>query len=156
MPYLDLTYEEKQNLVAQEVPNSNVQFIFDYSQNMSSFWRDVTISFGVFHILIFGIVGAKLYAFNKRNPRTFLESKKYVVQLIMHSVLYLLDYWSEIVFWFLYGTAAYWFFWYKAQVNVSIVLPSLDTWDENYSIFNAIFCTVFACRFLVIMFKIIK
>jgi hypothetical protein len=44
-------------------------------------------------------------------------------------VYYILDVWSEIMFWILFFVTLYWFVSYKLQANAYVLLPSVDDWN---------------------------
>ena len=89
----------------------------------------------------------------KQNPRALLQNK-YVSHFSFRFFYLLFDVWSGIMFWIIFFTAGYWFFFYKLQENAYLLLPSVDDWDYTYSVFDTIFGIVLAFRFLSIMMAI--
>ena len=67
-----------------------------------------------------------------------------------------MDVFSQIAFWFLVIMSGYWFIFFKLEENVHVLLPSLSNDNtNNYMPFTVIFAIVFACKLLIIIYKII-
>eukprot|EP00347_Sterkiella_histriomuscorum_P018733 403344384 len=154
-PYLEITYKEKQSNLIHSNTVTHVRFVMDYFQDMTKFWRDIMIAFIVFHVLIVGIIAFRLYAFIKQNPPSLLPGK--FMKILIWKMIYLIaDVWSEIMFWILFFTSAYWFVTYKIQANAYILLPSVDDWESSYRIFDIVFGFILAMRLIAVVMKIIE
>lgn len=79
------------------------------------------------------------------------------MKILIWKLTYLIvDVWSEIMFWIIFFTSAYWFVTYKLQANAHILLPSVDDWESSYKIFDIVFGFILALRLIAIIMKIIE
>ena len=132
-----------------------INFVMDYYQDMSAFWKSILIAFIIFQVFIALVISFRLYYFLKQNPRSLLKDR--FAKTLTFKLLYLLfDVWSGIMFWILFFTTAYWFITYKLQSNAYVLLPSLDDWSTSYMVFDVIFGIVLLFRFLALLFAIIE
>lgn len=60
------------------------------------------------------------------------------------------------MFWIIFFISGYWFITYKLQANAYLLLPSVDSIDFSYMVFDIIFGIVLAFRLISIILKIIE
>lgn len=48
VPYLEITYKEKQSNLIHDNTQTEVRFVMDYFQDMEEFWQQVLIAFIIF------------------------------------------------------------------------------------------------------------
>lgn len=153
-PYVEITYRERATNTIHQNTVTSVRFVMDYYQEMSKFWKDIMIAFIIFQVFIAIIIATRMYMFLKQNPRSLLKEKfgKVFAMKLIHLFF---DVWSEIMFWIIFFTAAYWFVTYKLQANAYVLLPSVDDWGTSYMVFDTIFGLVLAFRFISIIMAIL-
>ena len=127
----------------------------DYYQDMSAFWKSLLIAFIIFQIFILAIIIFKLVFWLKQNPPSILKTK-FPSVLALKLIYLVCDVWSEIMFWLVFFTTAYWFVTYKLQANAFILLPSIDDWSTSYKIFDIIFGLILGFRVIAILIKIVE
>ena len=152
-PFVEITYRERSTASINEGSRTSVAFLMDYFKDMADFWSRILTAFIIFQVVIVVIIGVRLAAWLKQNPRALLPGK-FGSHLAFRVFYLLFDVWSGIMFWIIFFTAGYWFVFYKLQENAYLLLPSVDEWDYSYQIFDAIFGIVLAFRFLAIMMAI--
>lgn len=65
-------------------------------------------------------------------PNGNRPSENYGLVFIYHSIVLLLETFSEGLFYFLFVMTGYWFTFYKIQATAYVLMPSENTWDFNY------------------------
>lgn len=143
VPVLILDYKARMTTYIENTDSTDtITFKSIYTMNTSKFWK---ITLGVFigmNILVLIITATRTYIWAKNNPSAHIRHS-YTSKLVIQGFWLLAGTWSFIIFWFLIGTAAYWFIFYKLQYHVYVLIPPIDTFDYNYVPFIAVFSLVF-------------
>lgn len=154
-PYLVITYSEVKTTSISDGSTGQVSFLADYYQDISAFWRRVTIAFIIIQVLIGVIIAIKLYYFLQQNPRQLLQ-EKFTFVLLQRLAYLFFDVWAGIMFWLLFFTTAYWFVTFKMASSAFILLPPVDEWPQSYVVFDTIFGLILAFRFVAIVMAIFE
>jgi hypothetical protein len=64
------------------------------------------------------------------------------------------DLFSTIFFWFLYAMTGWWFIFFKFQERVFVLMPDLDSYNQNYYHFDVLLGLVSSFKFLSMLYKI--
>lgn len=154
-PYIEIVYRERQTNMIHSTTKAAIEFVMDYYQDMTLFWKSIMIAFIIFQVLIFIIIAMRMYYFTKQNPRALL-GEKFTSVFFKKLPHVFFDVWSSIMFWILFFTTAYWFITFKLQANAYVLLPSIDDWGTSYLVFDTIFGLVLAFRFISIIMSIFE
>ena len=155
-PVLDLFMTERLGSSISAVPPEDaftesesrpmISFASVYTMDLTTFWRNVSIVFGMvlFVAVLFWLV--RVYAWIQRN--------KSVVGTEFLGPLcgYLFASLGFVLFWFVYGVTMYWFIVFKWQATVSVLLPTSSAHQTLYAVLG----TAFSCQFLAVMYMIYK
>lgn len=152
VPYLKIQYRERSAAFIETNSLAQVSFYSDYFMNTAGFWRGATAAFIAFMIIMVVIILSIACTLIDR-PTLNEEYTARLQYLVIKVCIIALDIYSTIFFWFLFALTGYWFIFFKLQERVYCFLPELTTLD-NYLPFTGVFYSVFAAKFVFILFKI--
>jgi len=156
IPYLEITYSEKETTVIHTDTTTPVSFQMIYSKDHERFWRGILIGFIIFQVIIIIRVILDMVFFTQNNPPSLLSTPRFIKQFLYKISLSIMDWWSEISFWFVFFVSMYWFLAYKASSNASVLLPPYDEWRTTYVAFYVVFALITVFKFMVCVLKIIE
>lgn len=64
------------------------------------------------------------------------------------------DLYSTLFFWLIVVLTGYWFITFKLQERVFLLLPALNTYEQNYKFFDGLFGCVIGSKLLTMIYKI--
>ena len=153
-PYVIVDYREKEASLIEESTKVAASFQMEYFSDYTSLLTWVAIIFTILNLLALVLTAFKFRYYTQRNPRSVLKEDApgcYAFKIIY----YLVDTWSELMFWLLFFTSATIFIAYKAQMNAHLLLPEPGpASDHVYRAFNAVFATTLACKLLKVLMRI--
>ena len=102
------------------------------------------------NVVVVIIVIYRMYVWYKVNPKE-LAPTNYLLYLIGTCFFKFCKFWGIFNFWFLFIISAYWYFFYKLQYKVYLLLPPMSQYDKYYKKFDILFGV--ACGiYLIFMF----
>lgn len=127
--------------IINEDETDQIKFQAEYTMDTDKFWEVATGIFAMVLLITVVIWLAKVYIWNKNNPKTYLQDS-HTGKLILRAVVLLLGTFSFMFFWYLFAFCGYWFVFYKMQYHVYVLMPSLDDYEGNYLAFEVLFYIV--------------
>ncbi|TPX67518.1 hypothetical protein SpCBS45565_g03723 [Spizellomyces sp. 'palustris'] len=142
IPVLDVAYTERDVSTLSEQTSISLQFAFSalYIMHLDNFWRVMTVVFS----LVCATAGLlALYSARAWSTRNLTVSQGWDFNFLSRCILILAGCLAPLLFWFLLAVSAYWFFFYKNQTVMKVLLP----WsDSDLHKFNAIVITTLICQ----------
>mmetsp|Transcript_23765 Transcript_23765/g.18154 ORF Transcript_23765/g.18154 Transcript_23765/m.18154 type:complete len:350 (-) Transcript_23765:634-1683(-) len=156
VPYLDISYLEKESTIISSETTSEVEFQVIYARELNRFWRGVLISFVIFHLIIFIRVILDLVFMSQNNPPSLLTTPRFVRLFFYKFVMSAMDWWSELIFWLLFFISMTWFISYKWSSSVAVLLPNFDQWRDTYVPFFSSFALVTLFKLIVTVVRVLE
>lgn len=154
-PLLKINYRSRKVIDIEDHPLTTVNFLAEYSMNTDSFWSTQS-GFWVFAwILGACVLGARLVVFCLQGNLGDADSSAKWQYGFFKMITDGMDIFSNIFFWYLFAITCYWYTFFKWQENVFILLPPLNTYDENYMPFDKLFACITSFKLASVFFKII-
>lgn len=155
VPIMDIQYSDRDvSSISSDDASiySTPLFTFSsaYSMSLTDFWQSIRIVFAVI-----GVLGGMFALYQSRNwgHRNLGASDSIDVKFLFRTVLFLSGCLGPLAFWFTFAVCAYWFFFYKGQSVLYLVLP-IKTADT--SVLYLLLVAVVACQALFIAKEMYK
>lgn len=134
---------------------TTVTYFVDYYEDISEQNSALLGILIATNILIFFVIVFRIYYHYKHNPPAVL-GPKFTQNIITHSIFYIIDEWSYIMFWVTFFVTGYWFINYKMSTRAVLLLPSTAATDSFYEKFDVIFYMMLAFRTAAVLFRIVQ
>ena len=155
-PYLIISYKEIESKIINPSNTTRVTYSLEYFSDYSYTMEQILIAFICMNVLAVIITIIRFYYFTRRNPRSVMGDAAFKMYAFKFT-LYLLDSWSEIMFWLLFFSSCSVFITFKLQMNAALLLPELgDASDYYYSSFIYTMLIVLIFKGIVVFMRIIE
>ncbi|KAI8908826.1 Meckelin [Powellomyces hirtus] len=153
VPIVDLTYTERDATLLSASDSSyqsspTVEFGIQYITELDSFWKAVTVLFA-----LICVIGGFLALFRARawSSRNLGPADGWDFQYLVRCILILAEVLAPLLFWLLLTLSMYWFFAFKSQSELNVLLPYSD---RDMTRLNAAHATSLACYALHVVTKL--
>ena len=139
VPYFEVFYttvEKPENDDAQLIGYTS--FSSEYFTDISHFMNVILGLFIAINVIVVIIVIYRMYVWYKVNPKE-LAPTNYWLYFFGTCFFKLCKFWGIFNFWFLFIISAYWYFFYKLQYKVYLLLPPMSQYDKYYKKFDILF-----------------
>ena len=132
VPYLRINYRERHSTTIRD-SNSEAQIEFGtyYISSTAKFWETAMVVFYVLVAILVLIVVIKMQVLLSR-PNLAQDSSDNCRLGVISFVVFLLDFFSTIYFWYLFFMIGYWFVFYKLQERVYCFVPTQKEYWTNF------------------------
>lgn len=140
VPYLEIFYSTRatEDIVQNKKPQAYVSFISQYQMDIKKFMNVMLGLFIAINVVVVFIVIYRMYVWVKVNPKE-LAPDNYFFYFICTCFFKLCKFWGIFNFWFTFIISAYWYFFYKLQYRVYLLLPPLTEYSKYYKKFDIVF-----------------
>lgn len=156
-PYIEVFYLTREYSDLQENPTSKVCFQIQYSEDIQKFMNVMLGLFIAIIVIVLAITVYRMHVWVKLNPKE-LTSSNYVLQFCLTLFFKLCKFWGIFMFWFCFIISAYWYFFYKLQYRVYLLLPpvSNEFYNKYYKKFDIVFGIGCGVYILYMIYRIYK
>lgn len=140
VPYLEIFYSTRstEDIVQNNNPQAYVSFISQYQMDIKKFMDVMLGLFIAINVVVVIIVIYRMYVWVKVNPKE-LAPDNYFLYFLCTCFFKLCKFWGIFNFWFTFIISAYWYFFYKLQYRVFLLLPPLTEYSKYYKKFDIVF-----------------
>jgi RsiW-degrading membrane proteinase PrsW (M82 family) len=119
---------------------TTVGYITEYTTDTSTFWITTLIIFIIIHIIAVLLVIWKIYLWCLLYPIDGSGVGAIFFGFI-RMAFFIIESWTTVIFWFIFGACFYWFVFFKLQVSAYVLLPSLEEslFADNQMRFQIVF-----------------
>ena len=154
VPLLYINYRERTKAAIPEFSLCQSTFTVEYAMKTDNFWSIASSLFIVTNVL-FGIILVGKMIIWCMTPSLSDDPAARCRYAFVKIFIVAIDLYSNLFFWFLVFFTGYWFIFFKLQERVFVLLPSLNTYSQNYKPYDFLFFFVFGAKILAILYKII-
>jgi len=112
VPYLELDYHTLMTSTLKTVSTTTVAFETLYTTNTDTFWIVILVIFIIINIIAVLLTVWKLYSWCVLYPIDGSGAGA-VFYGILRLVFFIVESWTTLIFWFLFGACFYWFVFFK-------------------------------------------
>ncbi|KAI8612035.1 Meckelin [Chytriomyces sp. MP71] len=127
LPIMDIMYAERTVDGSINPSDTSIyasppfQFTMKYGMTLDSFWNSMQIFFSV---TTAGLLAAAIYRTLKWSKRNTVPGESIDIQIIAQSVVNICACVGATYFWFMTAICSYWFFFYKGQTTLYLLVPT--------------------------------
>ncbi len=137
-PFFEVFYSTRNIENLKEYPKAYVSFQSEYYTEIKHF-MSVMLGLLIAACVIVGIIVIyRIWVWIKVNPRD-LSPDSWFIDLLVTIIFTLCRFFGVFMFWFCLIISSYWYFFYKLQSRIYLLLPPLRQYDEYYKKFDIIF-----------------
>jgi len=134
--------------------STTVRFEQDYNTDLDWFWIVILVIFIIIHVVALFLTVWKLYCWCVLYPIDGSGTGA-IFYGIIRFVYYVLESWTTVVFWFLFGVSFYWFVFFKLQNAAHVLTPSLHlSYKKNWMRFDILFGIMASLKLIVMVLKV--
>ena len=154
LPYLRINYRERTSTyILQNSAYAEIEFGTYYKSSTVKFWETAMIIFYCILVLLVLIVLIKMQVLMS-NPLVSSDQGDSFRTGVIAFVVYVLDFFSTLYFWYLFFMIGYWFVFYKLQERVFLFVPTNETYWTNFEQYDWLFAWVAGSKLVSILFKV--
>ena len=161
IPILELFYSTKQIVDSSNVNDNEktnfayVSFQSEYQTGMKHFMKVMLGLLIAACVIVFIIVIYKVWVWIKLNPKN-LSPDTWFIDLLITLIFTLCRFFGIFMFWFTLIISAYWYFFYKLQSRIYLLIPPLRFYSKYYEKFDIVFGLGCSTYFLYMIYRIFR
>ena len=155
-PYVEISYTEKKKddiLASDSGRNMAVKFVSEYFMDTSGFWSLARAVFIILLVVLIFTVLVMICVYLKAD-RLEVDQAASMSNSIIKSFTIAVDMFSTIFFWYTFFATGWWFVFFKFQEAVYALMPGLDSYEENYKMYDVFLVVLTVMKFISLAYKI--
>ena len=154
LPYLRIAYRERTMTYIKETnAMAEIEFATYYIADTTAFWETAMAIFYTLLAILVLIIVIKMQVLLSRPQFGNIQNEACRDSMI-NMVVFILDFFSTIYFWYLFFMIGYWWVFFKLQERVYTFVPTHATYWENFEQYDWLFGWVTGSKIAFVMFKV--
>lgn len=150
-PLLQIEYEERFTSQISDKSVAEIQYFVDYYQDSDSVNSAFIGIMIAANVLIAIIIAVRVFYHLQHNPPAVLGTK-FTRNIVTHTIFFIMNEWSTIMFWVSFFSCGYWFINYKLSESAVLLLPSTEEENSFYDKFSVVFYMMLVFKTLSVLF----